>query len=147
MKNVECQWYKPICTEVLAAFNKVYMNYEAGVPYATRAYISTDITYEDKITIYAHKIALKPKHAEHLHRILSTIIPQKQVTSDIKVVCDNVKNGRLLPGGFYLIEICFYKNDIKLIVETLNSVRTGSYKKAQIADLITEDKEKAPFEL
>lgn len=139
-------WYSPICDRVLTKIVMWLSRYEQGEVAASRPFMTLDGFTVDRPTLYGHKIAWKPVEMQHLVRLIEEVTPKAEYLPDLKKVQANLKHGRLLPGGEYLVTIAFYRQDLLTIYETLMKAKTGVLTVAETAAK-QKDQGKDLFEL
>ncbi len=117
-------WYAGICDRLERRIRLWLENYDAGRVYATRPFMDLD-GVKNIVTIRKHRIPFHPKEMEHLMRILHALRPGMQLTQDFEKVAQNLRHGRLLPNGYYEVELAFYQQDLEELVKVLEEARTG----------------------
>jgi hypothetical protein len=127
-------WYRPICDHVLTKIILWLAKYEQGEVAATRKWVNLDGVLVDRPTMFGHSIAWKGIEFQHLIRVIEAVEPKAAILPDLRKIQSNLKKGRLLPGGQYLVRIAFYKEDIENIYNILMKAKTGVHTITEVAE-------------
>jgi hypothetical protein len=118
-------WFNPVCDQVLAKLVKLYLSYESGAIYSTRAFVTKDGRTVAKPTRFANQVALKANEVGHVVRILQTIAPDNPLVAEWQKVQAGLKNGRTIPGGDYVVTLAWYQQDVIETIQLLLKAKTG----------------------
>lgn len=113
-------WFSPICDDILKRFLIWIATYQVGEIHSTREWVSPqDGSVQDKPTKYAHRVPWKEMELRYLTRILRDSNPQSHLTADFEEVLKLWKFGQLTTGGYRIMTLAFYKEDLEDVVKML----------------------------
>ena len=143
----DATWFVPVCDAVMAKVQHWLNAYERGEESADRKFVTMNGRIVDRVTMYAHKLLLKPLEVDHLVRLLNALAEHQELTADFRKVRAGMMRGRLHPGGFYEVTLNFYKQDVAEILDVLKRAKSGKLK--TLDQLVKErtDEGKGVFEV
>lgn len=117
-------WFAGLCDRLYHRIQLWHRNYDLGAVYATRPFMGVD-GVKDVVTIRKHKIPIHPKEMEHLIRILRLLRPGQTLTRDVERAAAGLSQCRQLLNGYREVEMAFYQEDVRKLLEVLEEAKTG----------------------
>ena len=141
-------WYAGICDRVLARVESWRDNYHTGEISATRPYLHPKtLKPTDLVTKRALWVPWRIDEMQHLVSILEAMVPGSGILADFHEIQKRLPNCRARAGGYYLIMLNFYEQDVRELCDLLLEAKTGQTHDLKRAAEKAKAEGKGPFEL
>lgn len=119
-------WFAGICDQVLARLHAWYVRYESGAVHSTRPFMMHDGNIVDLVQKRIHHVPWKRQELQKLYDALVALRPKHELTADVKKVLDNVEKCPLAAGGYRLVPMIYYRDDVKELIDVMLEAKNGA---------------------
>jgi hypothetical protein len=132
--SIDAGWYRPVCDQLLTRLIQWYKKYDMGKEAADCPQVSMTGQIVKVITKRAHKVAFRPTELDHLLRLMTASNVNSTLIEDFTRVRDGLQHGALRTGGFRVVELVFYRQDLEEIIHGLLRIKTGKLSIEEVAE-------------